>query len=72
MLDKIPDAEEMTALVGQSLYDIWNKLCTLINEKYDMECCGTKAVKRGLMSINTVAAGKRFVRCTQEKTVWDL
>ena len=27
MLDKIPNAEEMTALVGQSLYDVWNKLC---------------------------------------------
>lgn len=37
MLDKIPNSEEMTALVGQSLYDIWNKLCALIDEKYDME-----------------------------------
>ena len=45
MLDKIPDAEEMTALVGQSLYDIWNKLCTLINEKYDMECLWNKGGK---------------------------
>ena len=24
MLDKIPNAEEMTALVGQSLYSVWN------------------------------------------------
>ncbi|SDX44689.1 DUF3788 domain-containing protein [Eubacterium barkeri] len=38
MLDKIPNAEEMTTLVGQSLYDVWNKLCALIDEKYDMEC----------------------------------
>lgn len=37
MLDKIPDEEEMTALVGRSLYDVWNKLCALIDEKYDME-----------------------------------
>lgn len=37
MLDKIPDEEEMTALVGKSLYDVWNKLCSLIDEKYDME-----------------------------------
>ena len=55
MLDKIPNAEEMTALIGQSLYDIWNKL--------------TKVVKRGLMSINIVVAEKRFVHCTQGKTV---
>lgn len=37
MLDKIPNEEEMTALVGRSLYDVWNKLCALIDEKYDME-----------------------------------
>ena len=30
--------------------------------------CGTKVVKRGLMSISTVEAEKRFVHCTQEKT----
>ena len=33
MLDKIPSAEEMMTLVGQSLYDVWNKLCTLIDEQ---------------------------------------
>ena len=29
MLDKIPNAEEMTALVGQSLYSVWNELVCL-------------------------------------------
>ena len=38
MLDIIPDAGQMTTLVGKSLYDIWNKLCNLIDEKYDMDC----------------------------------
>lgn len=38
MLEKIPDSEEMTALVGQPLYDVWQKLCAAIDEKYDMEC----------------------------------
>ena len=37
MLDKIPDREEMTTLVGKSLYEIWNKLCVLIEEKYDIK-----------------------------------
>lgn len=37
MLDMIPNDEEMTALVGKSLYDVWNQLCTLIDENYDME-----------------------------------
>ena len=45
MLDKIPNSEEMTALVGQSLYDIWNKLCALIDEKYDMERLWNKGGK---------------------------
>ena len=37
MLDIIPNTEQMTALVGKSLYDIWIKLCDLIEEKYDMD-----------------------------------
>ncbi len=38
MLDQIPDKEKMTDLIGKDLYDVWNKLCTLIDEKYDMDC----------------------------------
>ncbi len=45
MLDIIPNEEQMTTLVGKSLYEIWNKLCTLINEKYDMECLWNKGGK---------------------------
>lgn len=37
MLDTIPAPEELTALVGASRYDVWNKLCASIDEKYDME-----------------------------------
>ena len=36
MLDTIPNEEEMTTLVGKSLYDVWNQLCALIDEKYDI------------------------------------
>ena len=45
MLDKIPNAEEMAALVGQSLYNVWNQLCILIDEKYEMECQWNKGGK---------------------------
>lgn len=38
MLEKIPNNSEMTALVSQPLYDVWTKLCTMIEEKYDIEC----------------------------------
>ncbi len=34
MLDTIPNEEEMTALIGQSLYDVWNKLCILIDHQF--------------------------------------
>ena len=37
MLDKIPTTEEMTALLGKSLYEVWKGLCALIDEHYDME-----------------------------------
>ena len=37
MLDKIPNAEEMTALVGESLYGVWTGLGARIDEKYDMD-----------------------------------
>ena len=45
MLDIVPNAEEMTSLVGQSLYDVWNKLCLLIDEKYEMDCQWNKGGK---------------------------
>lgn len=45
MLDIIPNVEEMTMLVGESLYDIWNKLHILIEEKYDMDCSWNKGGK---------------------------
>ncbi|MBD5132843.1 MAG: DUF3788 domain-containing protein [Clostridiales bacterium] len=45
MLDTTPNAEEMTALVGKSLYDVWNNLCALIDDKYDMDCLWDKGGK---------------------------
>ena len=37
MLDMIPSTDQMTTLVGNSLYEIWIHLCALIDAKYDME-----------------------------------
>ena len=37
MLDVIPNTEQLTMLLGKLLYEIWNQLCTLIDEKYEME-----------------------------------
>ncbi|NDO46329.1 DUF3788 domain-containing protein [Clostridium sp. MD294] len=45
MLDIIPNTEQMITLVGKPLYEIWNKLCALIDEKYDMDCLWNKGGK---------------------------
>lgn len=37
MLESIPTDEEMIALIGKPLYDIWKELCKAIDKRYDME-----------------------------------
>ena len=70
MLDKIPNAEEMTALVGQSLYDVWNKLCAFIDKKYEMEHLWNKGEKAWAYEYKYRQGGKTlFVHYTLEKIV---
>lgn len=69
MLDTMPTSEEIIALVGKSLYEVWNNLCALINERYDMERLWNKSGKRGNMNTNTVVAVKRFALYMQKKIV---
>lgn len=38
MLEKKPNMEEINALIGTSLCEVWTNLCAAIDEKYDMEC----------------------------------
>ena len=37
MLEKPPTNEEMVALMGKRLFDLWNDLRVLIEKKYEME-----------------------------------
>lgn len=37
MLEKVPTKEDMTALLGQSLYKVWTELSGLIESRYDMD-----------------------------------
>lgn len=37
MLDHIPSQSVMIELLGQSLFEVWQKLCLVIDEKYEME-----------------------------------
>lgn len=36
-MEKIPNTDELTALIGKSLYDVWNKLCALIDGNHPLE-----------------------------------
>ncbi len=62
MLDIIPDAEQMTALVGKALYEVWNKLCAIIDEKYDMDCLWDKGGKAWIYEYKYRRGGKTL--CT--------
>ena len=37
VLENIPTQSTMTELLGQPLFEIWQELCSVIEEKYDME-----------------------------------
>lgn len=45
MLDTAPNTEQITALIGKSLSEVWIALCALIDEKYDMDCLWDKGGK---------------------------
>ena len=37
MLENIPSPSTMTELLGKSLFEVWQELCSAIDEKYQME-----------------------------------
>jgi hypothetical protein len=37
MLEKVPTSEELAALIGKTLFEVWTLLCDMIDQKYDME-----------------------------------
>ena len=52
------EAQDIKKLVGSSLYDVWDKLCYMIEENYDMERIKDCAEKAGLTSkINSLKDG---------------
>ena len=72
MLDTIPNNEEMTALVGQSLYDVWNRLCALIDENYDMERLWGKGGKEWKYEYKYRRGGKTLCALYAREIVWVL
>lgn len=45
MLENIPSAEQLSQLLGAQLYEIWQKLCDLIEEEYETERLWNKGGK---------------------------
>ena len=37
MLEKIPSESTLKELLGQSLFEVWQNLCSTIDEKYEMQ-----------------------------------
>ncbi|WP_138268105.1 DUF3788 domain-containing protein [Anaerofustis stercorihominis] len=58
MLDRIPSKEDMTVLVGQSLYDVWEKLCNLIDERYEMDRLWNTGGKKWAYEYKYLRGGK--------------
>lgn len=58
MLDTIPGKEELTALLGKSLYDVWNQLCAFINKQYDMDRLWGKGGKAWIYEYKYRRGGK--------------
>ena len=60
MLENIPSQSTMTELLGQSLFEVWQTLCSAIDENTIWNDFGILAVRIGLTSINIVKAVKHF------------
>lgn len=62
MLTNVPTFEDMTALLGESLYSVWLELCDRIDEKYDMDCIWDKGFKEWIYELKYRRGGKTL--CT--------
>lgn len=61
MLENIPSPSTMTELLGKSLFEVWQELCSAIDEKYQMERLWNTGGKNWTYEYNIVGAVKHFV-----------
>ena len=64
MLENIPSQSIMTELLGKSLYEVWQALCSAIDENTIWNSHGILAARIGIMSINIAEAVKHFAAYT--------
>ena len=58
MLEKIPSESIMTDLLGKPLYDVWLSLCSVIDERYDMERSWNNGGKKWIYEYKYRKGGK--------------
>ena len=60
MPENIPSQSTITELLGQSLFEVWQKLCSVIDEKYDMERLWNAGGKNWTYEYKYRRGGKTF------------
>jgi len=70
MLAKVPTHEEMMALLGQPLFEVWLELCNLIESKYDMERLWNNGGKRWTYEYKYRRGGKSLCALYAKKNVF--
>lgn len=58
MLEKLPSQAEMIDLIGQPLFEVWQALCSAIDEKYEMERLWNSGGKRWTYEYKCRRGGK--------------
>ena len=70
MLEKIPTNEEMIALIGQQLFEVWTMLCDLIESKYDLECFWNSGGKKWMYEYKYRRGGKSLCALYAKENVF--
>ena len=69
MPENIPSSSTMIELIGGSLFEVWQKLCSTIEVNTKWSEYGIRVVRTGHMNINTAEGAKRFVLYMQNGIV---
>ena len=67
MLENIPTQSTMTELLGQSLFEVWQELCSVIEEKYDMERLWNTGGKNWTYEYKYRKGGKNALQSIRKK-----
>ncbi len=70
MLEKIPVEEDLIALFGQSLFDVWMQMNYFIDSKYDMEHLWSSGGKKWTYEYKFRRGGKTLCALYAKKNVF--